>query len=81
MVVRIDHVRAWLTTDGHGPYLYAVEGAFGVDIDYAMLVKHYGPTDAQDQRRYSPSEFVSAEKRVINGKPENAHISTSFVER
>jgi IS1 family transposase/lambda repressor-like predicted transcriptional regulator len=73
--------RVQLTTDGHGPYLYAVEGAFGADIDYAMLVKHYGPADAQDQRRYSPSEFLNAEMRVINGKPAKAHISTSYVER
>jgi hypothetical protein len=28
-----------LTTDAHGPYLRAVEEAFGADIDYAMLVK------------------------------------------
>ena len=46
-----------------------------------MLVKHYGPTDTVGQRRYSPSEFVNAEKRVINGKPDMTHISTSIVER
>jgi hypothetical protein len=28
-----------LTSDGHKPYLEAVEGAFGADIDYAILVK------------------------------------------
>jgi len=32
--------RIQLTTDGHRPYLEAVEGAFGTDIDYAMLVKN-----------------------------------------
>ncbi len=31
--------RVQLTTDGHGPYLEAVEGAFGADVDYGMLVK------------------------------------------
>src|SRR3984957_10196622 len=31
--------RVQLTSDGHKPYLEAVEGAFGGDIDYAMLVK------------------------------------------
>ena len=31
--------RVQLTTDGHKAYLEAVEGAFGADIDYAMLVK------------------------------------------
>ena len=31
--------RAQLTSDGHKAYLEAVEGAFGSNIDYAMLVK------------------------------------------
>src|SRR5437764_7932417 len=31
--------RVQLTTDGHKPYLEAVEGAFGGAIDYAMLIK------------------------------------------
>jgi IS1 family transposase len=30
--------RVQLTSDGHKAYLEAVEGAFGADIDYAMLV-------------------------------------------
>jgi len=34
--------RVQLTSDGHKAYLDAVERAFGDDIDYAMLVKHYG---------------------------------------
>jgi len=33
--------RVQLTTDGHKVYLEAVEGAFGSNIDYAMLVKMY----------------------------------------
>jgi IS1 family transposase len=31
--------RLQLTTDGHSPYLQAVEEVFGADIDYAMLVQ------------------------------------------
>lgn len=73
--------RVQLTTDGHAPYLYAVEGAFGAAIDYAMLVKHYGAASNTDVRRYSPAELISTEKREINGKPNAKHISTSFVER
>jgi IS1 family transposase len=34
--------RVQLTTDGHKAYLQAVEGAFGGDIDYAVLHKVYG---------------------------------------
>jgi hypothetical protein len=36
--------RVQLTSDGHKAYLEAVAGAFGGDIDYAMLVKLYGPS-------------------------------------
>ena len=31
--------RVQLTTDGLRAYLYAVEEAFGADVDYAQLVK------------------------------------------
>jgi IS1 family transposase len=78
---RLKH-RIQLTTDGHKPYLEAVEGAFGRDIDYAMLVKLYGaPDGAGDDRRYSPAECTGTETRVISGNPESDKVSTSFVER
>lgn len=53
--------RLQLTTDGHAPYLQAVEEAFGADIDYAMLVKLYGEPSAAPEaaRRYSPSGNVT----------------------
>lgn len=75
--------RMQLTTDGHTPYLQAVEDAFGADIDYAMLVKLYGepPASPEAARRYSPSECVGARKTAITGKPDPNHISTSYVER
>ena len=38
--------RIQLTSDGHKPYLIAVEETFGTDIDYAMLVKEYGDKDS-----------------------------------
>ena len=72
--------RVQLTTDGHGPYLQAVEGAFGIDVDYAMLVKLYGET-SEGQKRYSPAECVGAKKMKIKGNPDPCCISTSFVER
>lgn len=75
--------RVQLTTDGHKPYIEAVEGVFGNNIDYAMLVKHYNnPGEAkQAQKRYSPSQFVSADKRRITGNPNVKEVSTSHVER
>jgi hypothetical protein len=36
--------RVQVTTDGHKAYLEAVEGAFGMDVDYAQLQKIYGST-------------------------------------
>ena len=75
--------RVQLTTDGHGAYLVAVDDAFGLDIDYAMLIKHYGPSGdpASPSRRYSPGECTGTEKRRITGGPDEAHINTSYVER
>ncbi len=73
--------RVQLTTDGHTPYLNAVPDAFGPHVDYAMLVKHYGVGSMTEQRRYSPAQLINTEQRTVAGKPDKAHISTSYVER
>ena len=72
--------RVQLTTDGHGPYLQAVEAAFGKEVDYAMLVKVYG-IDPNEDRKFSPPVVLSEEVRIINGNPDPRKISTSYVER
>jgi IS1 family transposase len=74
--------RLQLTTDGHSPYLQAVEEAFGGDIDYAMLVKLYGtpPAEPEAARRYSPSDCIGTRKRAVTGNPDPRHVSTSYVE-
>ncbi len=72
--------RVQLTTDGHKAYLDAVEGAFGAGIDYAMLIKHYGaPVGALG--RYSPGECTGVDLRRVEGRPDLAHVSTSYAER
>lgn len=63
--------RIQLTSDGYQPYEDAVNGVFGANVDYAMLVKHY------DSRQ----RYVSSEKRVLFGNPKLENISTSLVER
>lgn len=68
-----------LTTDGLRVYFDAVEGEFGADVDYAMLVKLYEST--QEETRYSPAECTGCEHKTIMGKPDPKHISTSYVER
>jgi hypothetical protein len=72
--------RIQLTSDGHGPYLQAVEDAFGANVDYAMLVKVYGSAP-EPQKRYSPATCVGCRHQKVTGKPDEKHISTSFVER
>ena len=72
--------RVQLTSDGHRPYLQAVEGAFGADVDYAVLQKIYG-TPVEGQKRYSPPECIGTQTSVIEGNPDPKHISTSYVER
>jgi IS1 family transposase len=73
--------RVQLTTDGHRVYLQAVELAFGIDIDYAMLVKLYSSDRGEGEVRYSPPDFVSCRAVPLIGKPKRKHVSTSFAER
>jgi IS1 family transposase len=76
---RLAH-RVQLTTDGHRPYLTAVEDAFGANIDYAMLHKIYGKAPEGPETRYSPAICMGTKRAVISGKPDFAHVSTSFIE-
>jgi len=73
--------RVQLTSDGHKSYLEAVEGAFGADVDYAQLVKMFGTSPENLRGKYSPAECTGIKKTVIEGEPDEKHISTSYVER
>ena len=76
---RLAH-RVQLTTDGHKAYLSAVEKAFGWNgVDYAMLVKLYGPA-IEGTTRYSPPQLVSIEKQWVMGQPTEELVSTSYAE-
>ena len=72
--------RVQLTSDAFRSYLSAVGATFGNDVDYAQLVKYYGPS-IEGERRYSPPVCVGARKQLLKGNPDPKHISTSFVER
>ncbi len=72
--------RIQLTTDGHKVYVEAVEGAFGMQVDYAMLIKLYGAPEFTDSR-YSPGKVIGIRTAVLSGNPDPDYISTSFVER
>lgn len=46
--------RLQITNDGHRAYLEAAEGAFGGDVDHAMLVNLYGAAPVSAKGRYGP---------------------------
>lgn len=74
--------RIQLTTDGLSLYVNAVDESFGSAIDYCMLVKLYGEeAGVGPERRYSPGECCGTRREVKQGRPDQRHVSTSFVER
>ena len=74
--------RPQITSDGLAAYIDAIDRAFGVDCDYAMIQKEYAAVAGNDAaHRYSPGRIIGIEKKVITGMPDPVRISTSFVER
>ena len=75
--------RVQLTTDSLKVYLNAVDYAFGIDIDYAMLEKHYGSfvTSGSAAHRDTPATITGIRAATITGDPNRTHVSTSDVER
>ena len=61
--------RVQLTSDGHKAYLEAVEGAFGGDVDYAMLNKIYGASPESAKGRYSPAECIGIGSNASKATP------------
>ena len=72
--------RVQISTDALRSYIDAVEAAFGDDVDYGQAVKFY-EAEPIGPGRYSPPKVVRAERTVIAGTPDEAHISTSYIER
>lgn len=72
--------RIQLSSDGLRTYVPAVERGFGCDVDYGQLVKTYATSSEYPENRYSPGDVISTEKSVITGNPDQAKISTSYVE-
>ena len=73
--------RIQLTTDGLGIYPPIVDALWRNAIDYAIVVKEYKNPPAEEARRYSPASCSSIQKPVIAGDPDEALVSTSYVER
>lgn len=71
--------RFQLTTDGLKAYTNNVPYAFGMQVDFAQLIKTYSST--QETTRYSPATIIGIEKLPIFGAPDEWRISTSHIER
>lgn len=72
--------RVQLSSDAMPAYVDAVEQAFGLDVDYGQVVKHY-EAEPIGPGRYSPPKVKHSERFGIAGNPDRKHISTSYVER
>ena len=70
-----------ISSDGWNCYPGAIEDAFGIDVTYGQIEKHYGVQAGvvEAARRYSPAQVVGVSKRRVVGRPR--HNSTSYVER
>jgi IS1 family transposase len=72
--------RVQLTTDGHKPYIDAIDRAFAGFVDYSILQKIYGKP-LENETRYSPAQCIGVEERRVSGNPDPKHVSTSYIER
>jgi IS1 family transposase/lambda repressor-like predicted transcriptional regulator len=73
--------RPQVTTDGLASYVTAIDEIFGLDVDFAQLIKVYGETpEVGPERKYSPGICTGAYGKRITGKPDARHVSTSYVE-
>jgi transposase-like protein/IS1 family transposase len=71
--------RFQLTSDGLGAYKSNVPYAFGMQVDFAQLIKVYSST--QETTRYSPAKIISTERLPMFGEPDEDNICTSHIER
>jgi transposase-like protein/IS1 family transposase len=69
-----------LSTDGWTAYPDAIERVFGIDVNYAQMVKVYAAARDGEQR-YSPAEVVDVEVIPRIGMLDYERICTSHVER
>lgn len=66
--------RIQVSTDGLPGYVEAVEKAFGMNVDYAQVIKIF-ESEAAD------AEVIRMDKRTFTGHPDLSLASTSHVER
>lgn len=72
--------RVQLSSDAFNAYLETIDRTFGAGVDYGQIVKVY-EAEPIGPGRYSPPKVTKTNRQVMLGNPDEAHISTSFVER
>jgi len=80
LAARLTH-RVQISSDALRAYNGAIERAFGAEVDYGSIIKTYGHTPLEDQRRYSPPEVVQVKRVVVQGESVKDLISTSYMEK
>ncbi|PWU05297.1 MAG: hypothetical protein C5B51_14920 [Terriglobia bacterium] len=70
-----------ISCDGFQPYVPAISDTLGDRCDFAQVIKNYAQTDVEGQRKYSPAEVTSLEKKAILGDPDIKRACTSYIER
>lgn len=74
-----------ITSDGLKAYVEAIEAAFGSRVQFAQILKTYAKDESngasRDDVRYSRGRVTRSVKRVVIGAPDEAKISTSYIER
>jgi IS1 family transposase len=75
--------RPQISSDGMRSYVEAVENAFGMNVDFGMIIKSYGTDKGEhhQERRYSAPEVTSMQKMTIVGHPDMDLVSTSHIQR
>ncbi len=75
--------RPQISSYGLRTYIEAIENAFGLGVDFGMIIKSYGVDKGEhhQERRYSAPEVTSMQKIEVMGRPERDLISTSHIER
>lgn len=73
--------RFHLSSDAYGTYEGAVTWNLGQRVDYGQVVKIFGKTTKDEQRKYSPAKIIGCRKQRILGNPDRDRICTSHSER
>jgi IS1 family transposase len=69
-----------VSTDGFPAYRDALETAFGAEIHHGVAIKLY-EDEGGEEHRYAPGRVTGVSKTRVSGEPNEAEISTSYVER